>query len=122
MNNFQPCEKCRLMLDITKDPIYKIQECHFLCKRCNTERLAKLLNNPKPLTKFSEEYEKLRTQVHSDLKSFDTDQPPIGLKPKFIHDEERINEIFAAIQRMVFDKYPIPPEWLEEYNQLVKKV
>jgi hypothetical protein len=50
------------------------------------------------------------------------DRPPLGLIPKRLHDELRINEIKAAMVRYMNAGYPIPCEWTEEYNQLAPRI
>jgi len=47
-------------------------------------------------------------------------KPPVGLKPKWLHDEQRLDEIKAAISRYTEKGEPIPQEWIEEYNSLIK--
>lgn len=47
--------------------------------------------------------------------------PPIGLKPKSIHDALRFHEVQAAIFRYIEGGYKIPVEWIEEYNELITK-
>lgn len=49
-------------------------------------------------------------------------KPPIGLLPKKIFDNFRLVDIHDAVNRYFFDKKEIPIEWIEEYNELVKKV
>lgn len=44
------------------------------------------------------------------------ERPPIGLTPKFIHDQERMHEIFAAINRYNEAGVEIPNEWWQEFN------
>ncbi|ASB90845.1 MULTISPECIES: hypothetical protein [Bacillus] len=46
-------------------------------------------------------------------------KPPIGVKPRFIHDEQRAEELSGAIMRYIQANKSIPTEWLEEYNELV---
>lgn len=48
---------------------------------------------------------------HSTIKI-----PPIGLKPKWLHDEQRQKEIKQAIERYINVGRKIPQEWLDEYN------
>lgn len=48
-------------------------------------------------------------------------KPPLGLKPRFLIEEERILEIRSAILRYIDDKFPIPIAWIEEYNELAKR-
>jgi len=44
-----------------------------------------------------------------------------GLTPRFIHEETRLEEIRAAIERYMAHLAPIPNDWIEEYNELAKK-
>ena len=46
-------------------------------------------------------------------------KPPLGLKPKSISDEQRLDEIDAAIERYVVALYPIPQSWLDERDALL---
>jgi len=48
-----------------------------------------------------------------------TIKPPIGLKPKWLSDEERLNEVIGAIIRYSDVKLKIPFEWIEEYNEII---
>jgi hypothetical protein len=50
------------------------------------------------------------------------ERPPLGLRPKFIVDELRLNEIDEAIARYYEARYPIPLEWIEERNQLINSL
>lgn len=50
------------------------------------------------------------------------EQPPLGVKPRFIHDEQRLMELHGAIARYLKHGLPILIEWVEEYNELVTKV
>tara|TARA_R110000868_G_scaffold402439_2_gene678772 strand:- start:135 stop:437 length:303 start_codon:yes stop_codon:yes gene_type:complete len=47
-------------------------------------------------------------------------KPPIGLKPKKDHLLERLHEVRSAIVRYCDAELPIPVEWVEEYNELIK--
>jgi hypothetical protein len=46
-------------------------------------------------------------------------KPPIGLRPKWVSDKERLNEVRSAIVRYYDAELKIPIEWIEEYNQLI---
>lgn len=53
-------------------------------------------------------------------------RPPLGIIPQFIHEEKRIKELSSAISRRLCDgkfvpSNEIPIEWIEEFNELVKK-
>lgn len=51
-------------------------------------------------------------------------KPPLGLKPRTIHDEQRRDEIINACNRYIEAKKAIPYEWIEElfenYNRVVR--
>ena len=47
---------------------------------------------------------------------------PIGIIPKNIWLEDRFNALEEAIKRRLGTLYPIPPEWLEERNELLKEI
>ena len=44
---------------------------------------------------------------------------PIGLKPKFIHRKERINDILDAMERYTKAECLILPEWVDELRELI---
>lgn len=46
-------------------------------------------------------------------------RPPLGLMPKDIWIEQRLEDVMAAIDRRLEIKSPIPSEWIEEYNWLL---
>lgn len=48
-------------------------------------------------------------------------KPPLGLVPKYIHEEKRLHAIREAIIRYVQEGYVIPLEWVEEYNELISR-
>lgn len=49
-------------------------------------------------------------------------KPPLGLIPRYIHEEKRFNDIVEAITRTVNKGKLIPTEWIEEYTELVTKI
>lgn len=49
-------------------------------------------------------------------------KPPLGLTPKYIWEEKRLQEISEAIGRYAAISAQIPQEWLEEYNELAEKI
>ena len=48
------------------------------------------------------------------------DPPPLGLKPRKLHDEERTVEVLNAIRRSVAAGKDIPAEWVREYLELTQ--
>ncbi len=51
-----------------------------------------------------------------------TKRPSIGIVPKKIHEASRLDEIRSAISRRYNNNEIIPTEWIEEYNELLKKL
>lgn len=49
-------------------------------------------------------------------------KPPLGLKPRRIHQSQRLQEILEAIQRYEKTEKEIPSEWIEEYNEILEKM
>lgn len=47
-----------------------------------------------------------------------TPKPPIGVKPRNLHDEERANALDEAMVRYLNDDLPFPIEWAVEWNEL----
>lgn len=48
--------------------------------------------------------------------------PPIGLRPKFVRYNKVFVEVCEAISRYYEAGEPIPIEWVQEYNELLKMV
>jgi hypothetical protein len=46
-------------------------------------------------------------------------KPPIGLRPKYLSDIDRFNEVKSAIVRYYDADLKIPIEWIEEYNGFI---
>ncbi|MEW6060947.1 MAG: hypothetical protein AB1600_03300 [Bacteroidota bacterium] len=55
--------------------------------------------------------------IELDLK-----KPPLGLVPRFLRDEERLNEIVEAVTRHLSHPAEIPVEWIAEYNEIVTRM
>ena len=73
----------------------------------------------------SEEYFNIngKTYCLKQTKVIDKDQrPPLGLKPRFVADEQRMEEITEAIQRYKDAGYQIPSEWIAEYKEIAKRI
>ena len=50
------------------------------------------------------------------------EKPPLGIMPRAIWIETRLESIEDAINRIFNEActYPIPMEWIEEYNELIE--
>lgn len=48
-------------------------------------------------------------------------KPPIGILNKRTFDLIRLTNLSEAIERYRLALYPIPIEWIEEYNELINK-
>lgn len=49
----------------------------------------------------------------------DNKKPPVGLRPRWMSEDERINEIFEAILRYHKARKEVPIEWIEELIDIV---
>ena len=47
-----------------------------------------------------------------------TEKHPIGLKPKWLHDQQRQIEIMDAMMRYLKANKKIPQEWMDELYKL----
>lgn len=45
--------------------------------------------------------------------------PPLGLMPKWLHDERRMREILDAMERYATAQMPAPVEWISELRDLI---
>lgn len=52
--------------------------------------------------------------LREELDNNEHMKPPVGLKPKRIHDSERLKDLIDAIERYSDAELPIPKEWVEE--------
>mgnify|MGYP003441492844 FL=1 len=50
------------------------------------------------------------------------EKPPLGIKPTNIWLSERINDLIAAMGRYTEAGYPVPIEWVIEYNKHVHDI
>lgn len=48
--------------------------------------------------------------------------PPLGINPRYLHDEQRYGALVGAINRHIAAGYQVPVEWITEYNELVERV
>ena len=51
----------------------------------------------------------------------ENEQPPIGLKPKFVNRLERLDEVKNAMKRYFDAGLKMPLDWIEEYNDLIDR-
>lgn len=49
------------------------------------------------------------------------ERPPLGLRPRFIADEQRLDELKAAIRRFRDAKRKVPRDWYEEMFELLER-
>lgn len=48
-------------------------------------------------------------------------KPPLGCRPRFIAESQRITELAECIERHTDRRYPIRHEWVQEYNELLAR-
>lgn len=79
---------------------------------------AKPDTNTDKITSF---YEEQTIKDRAFFQSLDS-KPPIGLKPKLIHElertEKRLNNLSDAISQYINVTAEIPIEWVKEYNEI----
>lgn len=49
-----------------------------------------------------------------------TNKPPLGLKPRWLHEKQRVKEICDAMERYAQARMPVPVEWITELKDLLK--
>lgn len=49
------------------------------------------------------------------------EKPPLGVKPRWLHDKARLLDVLAAIARYVEASKPLPLEWVEEMADLMDR-
>jgi len=47
------------------------------------------------------------------------EKPPIGLRPRTIHSQDRAIDIVDAMKRYVLANKPIPKDWFDELKDLM---
>ena len=48
-------------------------------------------------------------------------KPPLGVMPKYVHDQHRLSDLFQAVLRYMTEGCGIPPEWRDEIINLLDK-
>ena len=48
-------------------------------------------------------------------------KPPLGLKPRYMYREERMQDVTNAITNRLEIKEPVPTEWVLEWNDLCRQ-
>ena len=61
-------------------------------------------------------------EILNESKKLNAERPPLGLKPKRIHDEHRQKEIIEALARFAVAKKIPPNEWFDELKSLNKEL
>lgn len=69
--------------------------------------------------KFGSNTEYNINHIHPFVEeSYEDAKPPMGIVPKFIHDERRLAELNSAIHRYLDAKLVVPKEWYYEAAEL----
>jgi hypothetical protein len=59
--------------------------------------------------------------IYTDKKAQQETKPPLGLRPQYIVELQRIQEIFDAIIRYKKASLIVPSKWIEELARLVSE-
>ena len=90
---------------------------HLNISRCQAKvrSFRSMYNQPRPLLNFDfSEIEATAAFLYGSLES----KPPIGVKPRSVHDGERANALDEAMVRYLNEDLPFPIEWATEWNEL----
>lgn len=68
---------------------------------------------------FNDGIKRGKVEMKIDYPTITVPIPPLGLRPKYIHDKTRIKEILDAMKRYSEQRFPIPIEWVEELKELI---
>ena len=66
---------------------------------------------------------KIRVCKHQDGSyTYDKfpEKPPVGLTPKQIYFDKRLEDVVEAINRYIFARKKVPVDWINEYNDLLE--
>lgn len=77
---------------------------------------------PKEVLMFLESYEAQEKKKYCTAKNNQSERPPLGIYPRFLHDEKRMEHIAEAIERFTAVGKAVPLEWIEEYDELAERV
>lgn len=77
-----------------------------------------IINYPVSNFRIFDEYKEFNEVKKQKQES---SKPPLGLKPKYVHDELRIREIQDAIERYNAVNKEVPKEWEDELNNLLNE-
>lgn len=58
----------------------------------------------------------------SSLRHSNSSKPPLGVLPRYLHEETRMLDLKAAIISYLEDDKPVLMDWVEEYNELQEKI
>ncbi|EMT54729.1 hypothetical protein I532_03955 [Brevibacillus borstelensis AK1] len=51
-----------------------------------------------------------------------SDRPPLGVMPRFLWEERRLDDLVSAMDLRLLARQEIPADWLTEYNELVRSL
>jgi len=89
-------------------------------KRQEKEAYVNLKEGPLADCKIQNEFLRKKLAEKEKFSEKNSCPPPIGLKPRFIVTEERLEEVKEAIERYIENGFKVPAEWIEEYNDLLE--
>ena len=108
---------------------------HVKLEDIENTRLCKVCGQEVPLSKFNimalkcdaceserREFEAKGSVYKGTLLQESSEKPPLGIMPKWLHDEKRMYEIIKAVARYGEANMPVPFEWMEELESLIGPV
>ncbi|NDD82229.1 MAG: hypothetical protein EBZ53_06690 [Verrucomicrobia bacterium] len=77
--------------------------------------------NPDELDIIAAQGKMLLDQFQEKAEQENLGKPPLGCKPRWLVDEERLRDLESAIERYEYDGYQVPQEWGEEVREIIKR-
>lgn len=105
----------------TRDIYKELAESLSISRGAAKVRLFRDMYTPQPRGKtiiFDYENLALMLMAYCVRDVLGTPKPPIGVKPRNLHDEERANALDEAMFRYLNEDLPFPIEWAVEWNEL----
>lgn len=68
-----------------------------------------------------DEYRALLASAKIRRGMYEHSRPPLGVMPKYIWDEKRMNHLKEAIDRYILANQNVPAEWISEYHDLMRE-
>jgi len=101
-------------------PVAKFKGDEFIVESVTYKGLTTTKGYFFPHTTSYEILEEGKSPLHHVAIKKGLTKPPLGLKPRYIVEEQRLAEINEAVVRYIDANYTIPSEWLKEREEIIE--